>query len=94
MTTQRSVHANLTAGARFYLSHVGAAWAPIGDSAQDGLQWSITTLIDLRFRPDGIINTLPTARVVSLQYAIVNRTTTITIPVSDVNSGDDVRCRW
>jgi len=51
-------------------------------------------LIDLRFRPDGIINTLPTARVVSLQYAIVNRTTTITIPVSDVNSGDDVRCRW
>ena len=94
MTSQRSVNINLTTGAHFYLSHVGAAWAPINDPAQDGLQWSITTLIDLRFRPDGILNTPPTASVVSPQYAIVNRTTTITIPVSDVNSGDDVRCRW
>jgi len=94
MTSQRSVNINLTTGAHFYLSHVGAAWAPINDPAQDGLQWSITTLIDLRFRPDGILNTPPTASVVSPQYAIVNKATQITIPVSDVNSGDIVRCRW
>ena len=59
-----------------------------------GLQWSIVTYIDLRFRPDGIINTPPIAAVLSPQYAIVNRTTQITIPVSDVNAADDVRCRW
>jgi hypothetical protein len=45
-------------------------------------------------RPDGIINTPPVASVVSPQYAVVNQTTEITIPVSDVNTGDDVRCQW
>jgi len=94
MTSERYVTINLTAGAHFYLSNVGAAWATLGDTAQSGLQWSITTLIDLRLRPDGIINTPPTASVVSPQYAIVNKATQITIPVSDVNSGDIVRCRW
>ena len=94
MTSQRSVNVNLTAGAHFYLSHVGSSWVPINYPAKSGLQWSITTLLDLRLRPDGIINTPPTASVVSPQYAIVNKTVNITIPVSDVNSGDDVRCRW
>jgi hypothetical protein len=45
-------------------------------------------------RPDGFINTPPVASVVSPQYAIVNTTTEIEILVSDVNIGDDVRCRW
>ncbi|CAF2938529.1 unnamed protein product [Rotaria sp. Silwood2] len=45
-------------------------------------------------RPDGFINTPPEATVVSPQYAVVNQTTQIQIPVSDVNTGDDIRCRW
>jgi hypothetical protein len=45
-------------------------------------------------RPEGFINTPPVAIVVSPQYAVVNQTTQITIPVSDPNAGDDVRCRW
>ena len=94
MTSQRTVSINLTANAHFYLSYVGSAWAPLGYPTVSGLQWSITTLIDLRPRSDGLINTPPTASVVSPQYAIVNRTIQITIPVSDVNAGDDVRCRW
>ena len=94
MTSQRSVNINLTTGAHFYLSFIGAAWAPISNPAQNGLQWTITTFIDLRIRPDGFINTPPTASVVSPQYAIVNRTINITIPVADVNSDDTVRCRW
>ena len=94
MTSQKSVSINLTANAHFYLAHVGAAWAPINYPSKSGLQWSIVTFIDLRFRPDGFINTPPVASVVSPQYAIVNQTTQITIPVSDVNPGDDVRCRW
>lgn len=51
-------------------------------------------MIDLRVRHDGFINTPPVASVVSPQYAIVNQTIQINIPVSDVNAGDDVRCRW
>ena len=94
MTSQRSVRINLTAGAHLYLAHIGAAWAPIDYPSQSGLQWSIVTFIDLRFRSDGFINTPPVASVVSPQYAIVNRTSQINIPVSDVNTGDDVRCRW
>ena len=94
LTSERSVTINLTANAHFYLANVGAAWAPLNSPAVSGLQWSIVTFIDLRFRPDGFINTPPVASVVSPQYAIVNRTTQITIPVSDVNAGDDVRCRW
>jgi hypothetical protein len=94
MTSQRSVNINLTAGAHFYLAYVGSAWAPLNDPPKSGLQWSIVCSIDLRIRPDGFINTPPVASVVSPQYAIVNRTTQITIPVSDANADDDVRCRW
>ena len=45
-------------------------------------------------RPDGFINTPPVASIVSPQYAFVNQTIEINIPASDVNAGDDVRCRW
>ncbi|CAF4194140.1 unnamed protein product, partial [Rotaria magnacalcarata] len=34
------------------------------------------------------------AQFISPQYAFVNKTIQINIPVSDVNAGDDVRCRW
>ncbi|CAF4181560.1 unnamed protein product [Rotaria sp. Silwood2] len=54
----------------------------------------MTTFIDLRLRDDGFINTSPVASVVSPQYAVVNTSTQIRIPVSDANAGDDVRCRW
>jgi hypothetical protein len=94
MTSQRSVSINLTAGAHFYIAYVGSAWAPLNNPPQNGLQWSIVCAIDLRLRPDGIINTPPVASVISPQYAVVNRTTQIKIPVSDANAGDDVRCRW
>ena len=66
----------------------------LNDPAKSGLQWSIVTFIDLRMRTDGFINTPPVASVASPQYAIVNKTIQINIPVSDVNAGDDVRCRW
>jgi hypothetical protein len=94
MNSERSHNITLTAGAHFYLAYVGSAWVALNDPSQSGLQWSIVTFIDLRMRPDGFINTPPTASVASPQYAIVNRTIQINIPVSDVNAGDDVRCRW
>lgn len=92
--SQRSVNINLTAGAHFYLAHIGTPWLPLNNPVQTGLQWSMVTFIDLRLRPDGLINTPPVASVVSPQYAIVNRTSQITIPVFDANAGDNVRCRW
>ena len=94
MTSSRAVNVSLSTGAHFYVSYMDSAWVALNDPAVSGHQWSITSLIDLRLRPDGFINTPPVASVVSPQYAIVNRTTQIKIPVSDANAGDDVRCRW
>ncbi|CAF3921325.1 unnamed protein product, partial [Rotaria sp. Silwood1] len=94
MTSERSKNITLSSGAHFYLAHRGSAWVPLNDPAQQGLEWSIVTYIDLRKRSDGFINTSPVARFVSPQYAIVNKTIQINIPVSDANPGDDVRCRW
>ena len=94
MTSSRSHNLTLTAGTHFYLANVGSAWVSLNNPAQSGLEWSIVTFIDLRMRPDGFINSAPTASVISPQYAFVNQTIQINIPVSDVNAGDDVRCRW
>ncbi|CAF1279629.1 unnamed protein product [Adineta ricciae] len=94
MTSKRSVNTTLIADAHFYISYRGSAWQTIGSPPQRDLYWSIVCFIDLRRRSDGIINTPPEANVISPQYAIVNRTTQIQIPVSDVNTGDDLRCRW
>ena len=94
LTSQRAVNITLNADAHFYVSYLGSAWIALNDPAVGGRQWSITSFIDLRRRPDGFINTPPVASVVSPQYAIVNRATQIKIPVSDANGGDDVRCRW
>ncbi|CAF3828555.1 unnamed protein product [Rotaria sp. Silwood1] len=94
MTSERSTNITLSAGAHFYLSYMGSAWIPIDDPSQSGLQWSITTFIDIRLRDDGFINTPPVASFVSPQYTVVNKTTQIRIPVSDANAGDDIRCRW
>ena len=94
MTSQRSVNINLNADAHFYLAYIGSAWRGLSSPVQIDLQWSIVTFIDLRRRPDGFINTPPVASVISPQYVVVNQTTHITIPVSDVNAGDVVRCRW
>ena len=94
MSSSRSHNVTLNASAHFYLAYVGSAWAPLNNPTQSGLEWSIVTFIDLRPRPDGFINTPPVASVVSPQYAFVNQTMQINIPVSDVNAGDDVRCRW
>ena len=94
MSSQRSVNITLNASAYFYLSYTGSAWRKLNNPPVSGLSWSILCLIDLRIREDGIINTPPVASVVSPQYAIVNTTTQIEIPVSDVNVNDDIRCRW
>ena len=94
MNSQRSKNISLAADAHFYLSYEGSAWVTLNDPSESGLQWSIVTYIDLRKRPDGFINTPPVASVVSPVYAFVNETIQIKIPVSDVNVGDDVRCRW
>jgi hypothetical protein len=94
LTSQRSVNTTLISEAYFYLAFVGSAWVALNYPTQSGLEWSIVTFIDLRMRPDGFINTPPVSSVTSPQYVIVNRTTQIQISVSDVNAGDDVRCRW
>ncbi|CAF4652270.1 unnamed protein product, partial [Rotaria magnacalcarata] len=94
LISERSSNVTLSADAHFYLAYTGSAWVALNHPLQSGLQWSIVTYIDLRKRPDGFINTPPVANFVSPQYTMVNQTTQINIPVSDENTGDDVRCRW
>lgn len=94
MTSQRTVYRNLTADAHFSVAYTGAAWIDLDSPPEKDLPWSLVASIDLRRRLDGLINTPPVASVVSPQYAIVNQLTQITVPVSDANSGDDIRCRW
>ena len=94
MISERSVNVTLDTNAYFSIAYQGAAWRDLNSPSKSGLDWSILSSIDLRKRPDGFINTPPVAGVLSPQYVIVNQTTQIQIPVSDVNRGDHVRCRW
>lgn len=95
VNSERSVNITLNAGTYFWIAYRGSAWRTLENAATTSNPgWSIVSLIDLRRRPDGLINTPPEGQVTSPQYMIVNQTSTINIPVSDVNSGDDIRCRW
>jgi hypothetical protein len=94
MKSQRSKNVTLTIGAHFRIAYRSGAWRDLDFSNRSIGSWSVVSLIDLRIRPDGILNTPPVSNVASPQYVIANRTTRIEIPVSDVNDGDDIRCRW
>jgi hypothetical protein len=94
MTSQKSKNVTLSSDAQFSLTYTGTSWRTLNEAGNSNLNWAIVFSIDLQMRPDGIINTPPLASVLSPQYAIVNETTLIPILVSDVNAGDDIRCRW
>lgn len=92
--SERSVNITLNVNTYFWIAYIGTAWRDVENTASSTPDWSIVSLIDLRRRSDGLINTPPVTQVTSPQYVIVNRTTSIRIPVSDVNTKDDLRCRW
>ena len=94
MTSEKSSNITLTSDAHFSLSYTGSGWRTIGQPSNANANWSITVSIDLRKRSDGFINTPPTASVSSPQYAFVNTPIQIRIRATDVNIGDDIRCRW
>lgn len=94
LSSQRSVNLTLSIDTYFWIAYRGSAWRSLQNAASGSPAWSIVSLINLQRRPDGLINTPPTSQVTSPQYVIVNRTSIISIPVSDVNTGDDLRCRW
>ena len=90
--SERSVNITLNVSTYFWIAYQGQAWRTLENSVSNS--WSIASLIDLRRRPDGLINTPPISQVASPQYVLVNTTTAINLLVSDVNTGDDLRCRW
>ncbi|CAF3534278.1 unnamed protein product, partial [Rotaria sp. Silwood2] len=94
IASEGSSNINLSANATFSIAYQSSYWLGLNDPPLRNFSWSMLCSIDLRMRPDGFMNTPPVASVISPQFVIVNTTTTIQIPVSDVNSGDDVRCRW
>jgi len=94
MTSQRSVNITLSTGALFKIAYQGNDWRPLENTKGGSSNWSLTTLIDLRRRPDGSLNIPPESRIISPQIVILNQRKTIKIPFQDINKGDDVRCRW
>ncbi|CAF0978479.1 unnamed protein product [Rotaria sordida] len=94
ISSTRSINITLNASASFYIAYTGSSWRNLYSASTSGLSWSVVSLINLHLRSDGIINTPPVSNVLSPQYVIENTTTLIDIPISDVNIGDDVRCRW
>lgn len=94
MTSQKSKNVTLAANASFSVAFQGGDWRSIGSPERSGLDWSIVASINLRRRPDGLINTPPVATIASPQYVRPYENVQIKIPVSDANAGDDVRCRW
>jgi hypothetical protein len=94
MLSTRPVNITLPLNTYFWLSYSGSNWRTLQNIVGNNSDWDIVSLIDLQVRPDGIINTPPVAQINSPQYVIVNRASTIILPVSDVNTNDDIRCRW
>ncbi|CAF1159584.1 unnamed protein product [Rotaria sordida] len=94
ISSTRSINITLNASASFYIAYTGSSWRNLYSASTSGLSWSVVSLINLHLRSDGIINTPPVSNVLSPQYVIENTTTLIDIPISDVNIGDNVRCRW
>lgn len=95
LTSQRSVNVTFNESTYFWIAYQGISWRSLANAATSSNPgWSIVSLINLRRRPDGLFNTPPVSHITSPQYVIVNRTATITIPVTDVDIGDDLRCRW
>jgi len=95
MTSKRTKNITISSSnTHFYLVHKGLGWIGLNRPIENSLAWSLVLFIDIRKRPDGFINTPPVANVFSPQYATFNKTTSISINAWDVNSGDDIRCRW
>ncbi|CAF4291439.1 unnamed protein product, partial [Rotaria socialis] len=92
--SERSVNVTLAANATFSIAYQSGYWPSLNNPPLSNFSWSLLCSIDLQMRPDGFLNTPPVASVISPQYVIVNTTATIEIPVSDADSGDDIRCRW
>lgn len=97
LKSQRAKNVTLTVGNYFFIRYRDDSWRVLANSVDsDGKDeaWSIITLIDLRRRPDGMLNSPPVSNIASPQYVLANRTYQIRIPVYDANQGDDIRCRW
>ena len=96
--TQRTDVVNLTANDYFTISYNSSSgtYRSLNSGTSSGTVsaiWSISTDIDIRRRPDGLINTPPIANLMSPTGIPYNISTLISIPTADVN-GDNVRCRW
>ena len=91
--SQRSVNITLNINTFFWVAYRGSAWRSLANGGA-GAAWAIVSLINLIRRPDGLINSPPIPQINSPQYVIANKTTIITLPVTDPNAGDDIRCRW
>ena len=91
---QRSDIMNLTNGSFFYVAYQSSSWRVLSlPTGVSNANWSISTLIDLRVRPNGQYNQPPVATIISPIYIPVGIPQIISIPTID-NDNDEVRCRF
>ena len=92
---QRTDDVLINNGSYFVAAYQGSAFRTLDlpNSGGSSLGWSISTVIDLRMRPDGTYNTPPKATMISPIYIPVGVQQTISIPTIDEDN-DNVRCRF
>ncbi|CAF1268736.1 unnamed protein product, partial [Didymodactylos carnosus] len=90
---QRSDIVNLESTDHFTVAFQSSAYYALSLYSAPVLSWSIACTINVLLRPDGTINTSPTANIVSYINIPLNIFYTFQIPVADEDD-DDVRCRF
>ena len=76
----------------FTIAFGGGNWMAlaIGGNAN----WTITGRIDLRVRPDGILNTSPVTTTLPVIYKTIGVQHVHVVQMSDADNTDTLRCRW
>ncbi|CAF1028051.1 unnamed protein product [Didymodactylos carnosus] len=98
--SQRTDTVNLNSNDLFtasFKSNTGSFYRLLNglSSTSTSAQWILSMVIDLQWLTNkGRINTPPVAMIVTPVAILVGIATQIQIPVGDVDSDQDVRCRW
>jgi len=76
----------------YVIGYTSSAWLSL--NLKGGGDWIVTGKIDLKIRPDGILNTSPVTSTLPVIYRTINVQLVHVIQMSDADSTDTLRCRW
>ena len=76
----------------FTIGFYGTNWLVL--AIQGNGPWQVTGRIDLKIRPDGMLNTSPVTSTLPVIYRTINVQHVHIIQMADAESTDILRCRW